>query len=255
MLKRGVRGRLWLLLSLCCLSLSTSAANLNVAVAANFIAPMKALVERFQQQGGQPVRVAYGSSGKLYAQIVNGAPFDLLLSADQDKPVRLEAAGVAVAGSRFTYAEGQLVLWSLRFNLPEEPQSLLAGDSYRYLALANPRLAPYGMAAEQVLQRLQLDQLTLSRRVQGENIAQTYQFVASGNAEYGFVALSQVLEQGEIRRGSGWIVPLSLYDPIRQDAVLLNRGADNPQAREFLRFLRSDEARAIIRAHGYRLDP
>ena len=231
-----------------------------VAAAANFSAPLAVLVEGFEGRSGHRVLVSYGASGRLFAQISNGAPFQVFLSADQDKPARLEAAGMTVGGSRFTYAVGSLVLWSRDEGLPsarsqEGLARRLRRDDYRRLALANPRLAPYGKAAVEVLENLGLVGVTRGRWVRGENIAQTYQFVSSGNAELGFVALSQVMEGGEITRGGGWVVPSHLHGPIRQDGVLLRRGEGCEACREFIDYLRSVEGRRIIGAFGYGTEP
>ncbi|HET9822354.1 MAG TPA: molybdate ABC transporter substrate-binding protein [Burkholderiaceae bacterium] len=232
------------------------AAEVRVAVASNFAAPMKAIAAQFEQATGHHARVSLGATGAFYAQIRHGAPFEVLLAADAATPARLVADGAADAGSRFTYAVGRLVLWSARADRVDAQGATLrapprAGER---LAIANPRLAPYGAAAEQVLERQGVAALWRDRRVQGENIAQTHQFVASGNAALGFVALAQVVApDGGFASGSGWRVPESLHDPIRQDAVLLARGRANPAAAALLQYLRSDAARRVIAAHGYGL--
>ena len=230
------------------------AEDLLLAVASNFAAPMDALSEQFEEATGHRVEIAYGSSGRLYAQISNGAPFQLFFSADQDKPARLLAAGLAVADSRFTYAVGALLLWSADANLPAVGPELLRGDFTR-LAIANPTVAPYGQAALEVLHRLDMSELVASRVVRGENIAQTFQFVETGNAQLGFVAQSQVLVDGVIQRGSGWLVPTSLHQPIRQDAVLLSRASDCQSCRAFLVFMQSAAAQATIASFGYQSPP
>jgi len=231
----------------------TSAEEMIAAVATNFTAPMKQLIDDFQKRSGDRVKASYGSSGKLLAQIQNGAPFDVFLSADQAKPQRLLDAGTAVSGSRFTYALGQLVLWSAAEDKNVEQQ--LKTGQFNKLAIANPRLAPYGLAAEQTLSGLGLTAASNGKKVMGENIGQAWQFTATGNAELGFVALSQVYKDGKISRGSGWIIDSSLYQPIRQDAVLLQHGANSDVASKFLDYLQSDEAAAIIESWGYRLPP
>lgn len=228
------------------------AEELTVAVAANFTAAMKDIAAEFEEASGHRVRLAFGSSGKFYAQIKNGAPFQAFFSADTTKPAALEKDGLAVSGSRFTYAVGSLALWSADPALVDDRASVLKGGNFRKLALANPKLAPYGGAAVQVLRNLDLEETTRAKWVQGENIAQTFQFVATGNADLGFVALSQILRGGQVKAGSAWIVPGDLYSPICQDAVLLRRGADSKGAVEFLQFLRGDKARAIIESYGYR---
>ncbi|MGL6161847.1 molybdate ABC transporter substrate-binding protein [Microbulbifer sp.] len=233
-------------------SLQTSAEELMVAVASNFTAAMKEIAAEFEKTSGHRVKLASGSSGKFYAQIKNGAPFQAFFSADTAKPAALETAGLAVPGSRFTYAVGSLALWSADPSLVDDRASVLREGHFRKLALANPKLAPYGKAAVEVLRNLDLEEATRSRWVQGENIAQTYQFVATGNADLGFVALSQIVRGGQLKEGSAWTVPGDLYSPIRQDAVLLQRGADSKGAVEFLHFLRGDKARAIIESYGYR---
>ena len=228
-----------------------------LAAATNFSRPLGALVEQFEARSGHQVHVSYGSSGQFFAQISNGAPFQLFLSADQDKPARLEAAGLTVAGSRFTYAVGSLVLWSAT-EMEQQPQKLqesvaarLSQDDFQHLALANPRLAPYGQAAVEVLESLGLVAATRGKWVHGENIAQTYQFVSSGNADLGFVALSQVMTHGAITRGRAWRVPADLHRSIRQDAVLLLSGQECGACREFMQYLQSTEAKQLIRGFGY----
>ncbi len=224
-------------------------ADVLVAVASNFTAPAQAIAAAFEQQTGQRVRLAFGASGKLTAQIVQGAPFEIFLSADQAKPELLVAQGQAVAASRFTYAVGKLVLWTVQDGV--DPHQQLTQNYSARLALADPRLAPYGVAAQQTLSSLNLLESTRRQWVMGENISQTWQFVATGNAPLGFVALSQVMENGQIVRGSGWVVPQALYQPIHQDAVLLKKGAQNPAAQAFLRYLQQPQAQAIMQRFGY----
>jgi len=237
------------------LGLSTPllAAEVQVAVAANFTAPMQKIAADFEQATGHKARLAFGATGKFYAQIKNGAPFDVLLAADDDTPARLEKEGLAISSSRFTYAIGQLALWSARPGYVDDKGAVLKQGGFAHLAIANPKLAPYGAAAVETLTKLGLLGSVESRFVQGENIAQTYQFVSTGNAELGFVALSQIVEDGKLKSGSAWIVPASLHSPIRQDAVMLAKGKDNPAAAALLTFLKSDKARAVIQAYGYKL--
>lgn len=225
--------------------------EVQVAVAANFAAPAKRIAAEFEQATGHKAQLSFGATGKFYAQIRNGAPFEVLLSADDATPARLEQDGAAVVGSRFTYAIGRLALWSARPGFVDAGGEVLKGGAFRHLALANPRLAPYGAAAVEVLTALKLHDTLRAKFVQGENIAQTHQFVASGSAELGFVALSQVFRDGRIAEGSGWVVPAELHAPIRQDAVLLEKGRDKAAAAAWLHFLRGDKARAIISAYGY----
>ncbi len=236
---------------LLCLPFTASADEVRVAVAANFTAPMQKIAEAFAHDTGHRAVLAFGATGKFYAQINNGAPFDVLLAADEQTPQRLEDEGQGVTGSRFTYAVGSLVLWSAREGYVDPQGRVLADGEFRHLALANPKTAPYGAAALQTLEKLGLRERLQPRFVQGENIAQTHQFVASGNAELGFIALSQVIEDGRIARGSAWRVPADQHQPIRQDALLLQRGEHNPAARALLDYLRSASAVALIRAYGY----
>jgi molybdate transport system substrate-binding protein len=233
------------------LSTPLRAAEVEVAVAANFTAPMQKIVADFEKDTGHKAQLAFGSTGKFYAQIRNGAPFDVLLAADDETPARLEREGYAASGSRFTYAIGQLALWSARAGYVDDKGEVLKEGAFGHLAIANPKLAPYGAAAMEALKGLGLLAALQPRFVQGENIAQTFQFVSTGNAELGFVALSQIVEGGKLKSGSAWIVPASLHNAIRQDAVLLARGKDNPAALALVKYLKEDKARAIIGAYGY----
>ncbi|MDP1924839.1 MAG: molybdate ABC transporter substrate-binding protein [Thiobacillus sp.] len=235
------------------LSAPLRAAEVQVAVAANFTAPMQKIAADFEQATGHKAQLAFGSTGKFYAQIRNGAPFDVLLAADDETPARLEKEGAAVLGSRFTYATGQLALWSARPGYVDAKGAVLKQGAFAHLALASPKLAPYGAAAVEALRKLGLLGSVEGKFVQGENIAQTYQFISTGNAELGFVALSQIVEGGKLRSGSAWIVPANLHSPIRQDAVMLAKGKDNPAAAALLTFLKSDKARALIQSYGYKL--
>jgi len=232
-------------------SLPAPADSAHIAVAANFAAPMKALSARFEQATGHRLTLSPGSTGKFYAQIKNGAPFDVLLAADDETPARLLREGDAVRTQ--TYAVGKLALWSADAAKLDGSDALLRRGAYNRLAVANPRLAPYGAAAMQVLEKLGLAGQAKDKLVMGENIGQTHQFAASGNAELGFVALSQVWQDGKLTGGSAWLVPPALHAPIRQDAALLKRGAANAAARALLDFLRSHEAQAVIRSYGYEL--
>jgi molybdate transport system substrate-binding protein len=227
------------------------AGEVQVAVAANFAGPMEKLAAQFQKDTGHKAVVASGATGKFYAQIRNGAPFEVLLSADDETPARLEAEGQAVAKSRFTYAVGRLVLWSAKANYVDATGAVLKTGDFTHLAIANPKTAPYGAAATAVIDKLGLTARLQPRLVQGENIAQAFQFASTGNAELGFVAQAQVWRDGKFTAGSGWIVPATMHAPIRQDAALLTRGAKNPAAQALLDYLRSDKAKALIRAYGY----
>jgi len=243
----------WLILFLLWAPARLLAAEVQVAVAANFSAPMQKIAAAFEQATGHKALLAFGSTGRFYAQVRNGAPFQVLLAADDETPARLEKEGLAVSGSRFTYATGRLVLWSASPGVVDAQGEVLRRPGPGKVAIADPRLAPYGAAAMQVLQALGIAQVLQPRLVQGESIAQAYQFVSTGNAAMGFVALSQVTRGGRIDQGSAWVVPPNLHTPIRQDAVLLATGKDHPAAAALMAFLRSDAARAIIRAHGYEL--
>lgn len=232
---------------------AVNAGEVTVAVAANFTAPMQKIAAAFKADTGHDAKLAFGATGAFATQIRNGAPFDILLAADDETPARLEKEGFAAAGSRFTYAVGALVLWSAREGYVDAKGDVLARGDFERIAIANPRLAPYGAAAVQTLRHLGLYDRLQSRIVQGENISQAYQFVATGNAPLGFVALSQVTQDGRIAKGSGWIVPANLHAPIQQDAALLSHGRDNPAAGELLKFMKGGKARGIIRAYGYEL--
>ncbi len=223
------------------------AAPVTVAVAANFADAARALGARFTREEGRDVRVVVGSTGELYAQIEHGAPFDVFLAADQERPRRLEAEGLTVPGSRATYAVGRLVLYGPDLPGVRGPADLEAG-TWRHLAVANPRTAPYGAAAMETLARLGLAEAVAPRLVQGESVGQTYQFVRSGAAELGFVALSQVVEEPG---RTYWVVPDSFHAPIRQDRVLLARASDESAARAFLAFLDGPAGREVVRAYGY----
>lgn len=238
------------LLILACLP-AARAGEVLVAVAANFAGPMARIGEAFTAGTGHVIKVSTASTGKFYSQIVGGAPFEVLLAADDETPARLVAEGHALAGTRFTYAIGKLVLWSARPDLVDDQGAVLASDRFRHLAVANPKTAPYGAAAHQVLKARGLAEVLAPRLVTGESIAQAYQFVATGNAELGFVALSQVALPGRKATGSMWRVPENLYAEIRQDAVLLKPGAGQPAALALLEFLKGETARQIMREHGY----
>ena len=234
---------------------SVLADEVRVAVASNFVAPFQHIAQAFTQATGHAVRVSGASTGKLYLQIRNGGPFEVMLSADDETPRKLVAQGHGVSGSAFTYALGKLVLWSAHPEVVDAEGRVLRDGAFQRLAVANPKLAPYGAAATEALHALgQLERLT-PRFVQGENIAQTLQFVSTGNAELGFVALSQVAVPGQPVSGSQWVVPEHLYTPIRQDAVLLKKGEGQPAAEALMRFMRSPQARQIIQTWGYGLAP
>ncbi len=229
------------------------AEEVQVAVAANFTAPMQKIAVEFEKDTGHKAQLAFGSTGKFYAQIRNGAPFEILLAADDTTPEKLEKEGAAVAGSRFTYAIGKLALWSSKAGFVDDKGEVLKKGEFKHVSIANPKLAPYGAAAIETLTALKLLDAIQPKFVQGENIAQTHQFVATGNAELGFVALSQVMKDGKISEGSGWIVPSSLHQPIRQDAVLLTNGKGKPAAEALMKYLAGEKAKAVIQSFGYAL--
>lgn len=234
-------------------SVIACAGEVQVAVAANFTGPMELIVPEFEKATGHTARVAFGTVGKFYAQINNGAPFDVLVSADDATPIRLEKDGLAISESRFTYAVGKLVLWSATPGLVDDRGEVLRNGKFKHLAIANPKMAVYGAAALQAMKKLGVAETLEARFVTGENITQTYQFAATGNAELGFVALSQIFKDGQYVPGSYWLVPADFYPEIRQDAVLLTRGKGNSAAQALLDYLKSDAAKKIIRAHGYEL--
>ena len=227
------------------------AGEVRVAVAANFAAPMQKIAATFARDTGHSAVLAVGATGKFYAQIVHGAPFHVLLAADSETPARLEKEGLAVAGSRFTYAVGRLVLWSRNRTLVDGAGNVLHTAHFERLALADPKLAPYGAAARDTLQAMGLLSALQPRLVQGESIGQVYQFGASGNAALGFVALSQVWADGKLTDGSAWVVPAHLHAPLRQDAVVLNAGRGNAAATALVAYLQSAPVRAVMQSYGY----
>jgi molybdate transport system substrate-binding protein len=224
-----------------------------VAVASNFTKPMTEISAEFEKSTGHTAQLSFGSSGKFVSQVENGAPFEVFLAADEKAPLKLEQSGFAVAKSRFTYALGKLVLWSNAANYVDEKGEILVKGGFQHIALADEKLAPYGVAAIDVLKNKNLLDKLQPLCVLGENISQTHQFVSTGNVELGFVAMSQVSENGKFTSGSGWIVPQNLYAPIKQDAILLTLGAENPAARALLDYLKSAPAKAIIQKYGYDL--
>ena len=231
------------------------AEEVRVAVAANFLATLNTIATNFEQDRGHTTVVSSGSSGKLYAQIKNGAPFDVFFSADVMRPKLLEEEGFAVPGSRFTYAVGRLTLWHPGSVVIEgNEQSVLLSDDVRHVAIANPKTAPYGAAAKEALQALGLWEQIQDRLVRGENIGQTFHFVFSRNAQLGFVALSQVLGSKVNGSGSRWDVPMHLYAPIRQQAVLLRSGQRQEVARAFLDYVKGVGSRNVIERFGYGLE-
>ncbi|HEX7887686.1 MAG TPA: molybdate ABC transporter substrate-binding protein [Phenylobacterium sp.] len=224
------------------------AAEVHVAVAANFTEPAKEIAARFKARTGHDATLSFGSSGQFYAQIANGAPFGVFLSADRERPEKAEAEGLGVAGSRFTYAIGRLALYSKTPGLVDAKGAVLKSGQFSKIAIADPRTAPYGVAAVEAMKRLGVYDALAPKLVQGTSITQAYQFIDTGAAELGFVALSQV---AAVKGGSRWIVPAADHTPIDQQAVLLKTGAGDPAAKAFMAFLKSPEARTIVRKYGY----
>ena len=245
--------RLAVLVAFFLASLALHAEEVQVAVAANFTAPMQQIAVQFEKESGHKALLSFGATGKFYAQISNGAPFEILLAADDETPAKLEKEGLGVAGSRFTYAIGKLVLWSANPDLVDAAGAVLKTGNFKHLALANPKTAPYGAAAMEVMSKLAVLSDLQPRFVQGESIAQAQQFVSTGNAELGFVALSQVFKDGKLASGSMWEVPANLYAPILQDAVLLEKGKGKAAAVALMTYLKGEKAKAIIKSYGYEL--
>ncbi len=246
--------KLLTLIILTCLSISPSQAhadNALVAVASNFTLTMKKLVTQFHEETPHTLRVSFASSGKFYAQIKNGAPFDLFLSADQLIPTKLLSEGYAVPNTQATYAIGKLALWSSDPNKVDPMGNILKSKTFNKLALANPKLAPYGFAAIETLEKLNLMESTKPLWIQGENIGQTYQFVRTGNADIGFVALSQIQNHQELSTGSMWEVPNDLYSPIKQDLIVLKHGENNAAVQAFLNYLALPKTQKLIQSYGY----
>ncbi len=232
---------------------SVHADEVQVAVAANFTAPIQAIAADFEKDTGHTLVAAYGATGQFYTQIRNGAPFQVFLSADDSTVQKLEAEGETVKGSRFTYAVGTLALWSAKEGYVDANGDVLKRNAFRHLSIANPKAAPYGLAATQVLAREGLTDKVKAKIVEGQNITQAYQFVSTGNAELGFVALSQIYKDGKVSSGSAWIVPSSMHDPIKQDAVILNKGKDSAAAKALMDYLKGPKAAAVIKSYGYEL--
>lgn len=232
---------------------SVSAGEVNVAVAANFSLPAQQIANLFQKESGHTVKLSFGSTGKLYSQIKEGAPFDVLLAADDKTPRLMEQEGLAVADTSFVYALGKLVLWSATPGFVDDKGAVLKKGSYNRIAYADPRLAPYGLAALEAMQKMNVWDKVQNRLVTGDSIAQTYQFAATGNAELAFIALSQITRDGKVTDGSWWIVPAELYSPIKQSATELAAAKDKAAAGEFLVFLKSEKALTIIQGFGYGL--
>lgn len=225
--------------------------EVKVAVAANFSEPLKKIAADFEKDTGNKVTISSGATGGIFAQIKNGAPFEIFLAADDETPAKVEKEGMGVKGSRFTYAIGKLVLWSAKPGYVDAKGEVLKKAAFEHLSVANPKTAPYGAAGVEVLKKMGIYESLQPKIVEGQNITQAQQFVVSGNAELGFVALSQVWKDGVLTSGSAWIVPTGDYAPIRQDAILLNPGANKPVAEALLKYLKGDKARAVIKSYGY----
>ncbi|MBL8330752.1 MAG: molybdate ABC transporter substrate-binding protein [Rubrivivax sp.] len=253
MLRRLFAAPLSALLLMLAVATPSQAGEVQVAVAANFAGPFARIGEAFTAATGHVLKVSTGSTGKFHTQIISGAPFEVLVSADDETPRRLVSDGHAIAGTSFTYALGRLVLWSAQPGLVDDKGAVLSSGRLRHVAIANPKVAPYGAAAMEVIKAMGLTESLRPRLVTGESISQAYQFVATGNADVGFVAFSQVVVPGRPPAGSYWAVPTSLYGEIRQDAVLLKAGAGNPAARALLDYLKSEPARRVMREFGYGL--
>ncbi|UXJ50926.1 molybdate ABC transporter substrate-binding protein [Pseudomonas citronellolis] len=245
--------RLSLALAACLATHAALADEVQVAVAANFTAPIQAIAKDFEKDTGHKLVASFGATGQFYAQIKNGAPFEVFLAADDSTPAKLEQEKAVVPGSRFTYAIGKLALWSPKDGYVDAKGEVLNKGGFQHLSIANPKTAPYGLAATQVLDKLGLKDKLTGKIVEGQNIGQAYQFVSSGNAELGFVALSQIYKDGKVTAGSAWIVPADLYEPIRQDAVILEKGKDNAAAKALVDYLKGPKAAAVIKAYGYEL--
>jgi molybdate transport system substrate-binding protein len=250
---------LFVIFSVCCFIVSgalskASAGEIQAAVASNFYSPFKKIVRQFEKETGHKVQIISGSTGKLFAQIMNGAPFEVFLAADQRRPELLEKNGNAISGTRYTYALGKITLWSTNSSaISEDGESTLRTKNFSHIAIANPKTAPYGKAALQTMQKLGLWNEIRPLIVQGENIGQTFQFVASQNAELGFVALSQILDPKNKFEGKRWDVPETFYDPLKQDIVILKKGKSNPDAKVLWEYLQSNAAKLIIKKYGYGL--
>jgi molybdate transport system substrate-binding protein len=249
-----MRIKILTLLMLGGLAHAAAAGEVKLAVAANFTDVTNTLAPLFASETGHTLVASFGSTGKLYAQVENGAPFEVLLAADDVRPSKAEAEGLAVTGTAFTYAYGKLVLWSAQSGYATAGVDVLKQAGFERLAIANPKTAPYGAAAEQVLVNLGLHDTLAAKLVRGDSIAQTMQFALTGNAQLGFVAMSQVKALPPEKAGSSWEVPQGLYDPIAQQAVLLKKGEHNPAAHAFMTFLRSATAKEVIRRYGYAVD-
>jgi molybdate transport system substrate-binding protein len=233
-------------------AINTQAAEISVAVAANFSSVLKDIAVEFQKDTGHQLAITPGATGKFYAQISNGAPFDVFLSADDETPRKLAQEGKAIAASQFTYAIGRLALWSPSPDLVDKSADILKTDKFKYIAIANAKVAPYGQAAVQTMQKLGVLTKIEPRIVQGESIAQTYQFVSTGNAQLGFVAVSQIVENGKIKTGSAWIVPEEMHEQLKQDAVVLQSCKHMTACQALMDYLKSEKVKKMMASYGYK---
>ena len=247
----SVRGHVAACFLFISISMPACAAEVSAAVAANFAAPMQRIAALFHKESGHTVKLSLAASGKLYAQIKGGAPFDVFLSADEELPKRLLQEGLAVAGSRFVYATGRLVLWSAQPGLVDEKGAVLNSGNFDKLAYANPSYSPYGIATRETLTKLTMWNAMQKKLKKGDDVAQAYQLAASESADMAFIALAQVMRDGKVATGSWWIVPPELHKPIRQSAVLLSGAKEPAAAQALLAFLQSEKARAVMRGFGY----
>ena len=234
------------------MSANLQAAEINVAVASNFAGVLKEIAVDFQKDTGHQLAITPGATGKFYAQISNGAPFDVFLSADDETPSKLVKEGKALSATQFTYAIGRLALWSPQADMVDKNADVLKTDKFKFLAIANAKIAPYGRAAVLTMQKLGVLTKLEPRIVQGESIAQTYQFVVTGNAQLGFVALSQIVENGKIKSGSAWVVPEEMHDQLKQDAVVLQSCKHVSVCQSLMDYLKSEKAKKIMASYGYR---
>ncbi len=231
---------------------NAQAAEIKVAVASNFANTLKEIAVEFQRDTGHQLAITPGATGKFYAQISNGAPFDVFLSADDETPRKLAQEGKAIAASQFTYAIGRLALWSPSPDLVDKNADILKTDKFKYIAIANAKVAPYGQAAVQTMQKLGVLSKIEPRVVQGESIAQTFQFVSTGNAQLGFVALSQIFENGKIKTGSAWIVPEEMHEQLKQDAVILQSCKNTAACQALMDYLKSEKIKKMMSSYGYK---
>lgn len=235
-------------------ALAVHAEDVHVAVAANFTKPIQEIAAEFEKETGHKVIASFGATGGLYTQVKNGAPFEVFFAADSKTPQRLEAENEIVPSSRFTYVVGKLILWSPKEGFVDDLGAVLTSPEVEHIAIGNPKTAPYGLAATETLAKLNLTDAVAPKLVEGSNITQTLQFASSGNAQLAFVALSQVYKDGKLTSGSGWLVPSDYYAPIRQDAVILNKGKDNAAAKALVDYLKSPKAVEIIKSYGYEVE-